>query len=75
MWIFSTSTVETCKMKIQLKVNSPNNFQAWHIKPDARVMIGNYKGSIATVRRLIAKNHNIPASEINIEKSLFQGWY
>lgn len=62
-------------MKVQLKINRPNDFQVWHMKPEDRVMIGNYKGSIATVRRLIAKNHNIPASEVTIIKSLFQGWY
>ena len=62
-------------MKVQLKINAPNNFDAYHIKPDARVMIGTYKGAIATVRRLIAKNHAIPVQDVIIEKCILKGWY
>lgn len=62
-------------MKIHLKLNGPNNFQAYHVKPDSSVMIGNYKGAIATVRRLIAKNHAIPVQDVIIEKTILKGWY
>jgi hypothetical protein len=63
------------KMKIELKIIGPNTFAAYHITSSDRINIGTYKGAVATVKRLIAKDKSIPVSEITIERSIFKGWY
>ena len=62
-------------MRVQLKILSPNRFDVYHVKPDQVVKIGEYKGSIGTVKRLLAKNLAIPESEIEIERMKQKGWY
>jgi hypothetical protein len=62
-------------MKIALKIVGPNTFGAYHVTPTDRVLIGTYKGAVATVKRLIAKDKALPPSEITIEKSILHGWY
>jgi hypothetical protein len=62
-------------MKIKLKILSLNRFGVYHSKPDEVVFLGEYKGSIATVKRLLGKNLAIPESEIEIERMKQKGWY
>jgi len=62
-------------MKIALKITAKNVFDVYEITPNSRTMIGSYKGAVATVRRLVAKDKGILSSEIFIEKSILKGWY
>lgn len=62
-------------MKIALKIISKNIFEVYEVTSDSRVAIGTYKGAVATVRRLYAKDKGIASSDVFIEKSEFKGWY
>jgi len=62
-------------MKIALKILMKNVFEVYEITDSERTAVGTYKGAVATVRRLYAKDKGIPSSDIMIEKSAFKGWY
>lgn len=62
-------------MKIALKIIGQNHFGAYEVTDHDRVLIGTYKGSIATVRRLLSKDIGASSSNIIIIKSSIKGWY
>lgn len=62
-------------MKIALKIITRNVFEVYEVTPESRVAVGTYKGAVATVRRLYAKDKGIASKDIMIEKSIFKGWY
>jgi hypothetical protein len=62
-------------MKLALKIIGQNHFDVYEVTDNDRVLIGTYKGSIATVRRLVSKDIGISSSNIIIIKSLLKGWY
>lgn len=62
-------------MKIALKIIGQNHFEAHQITQNEMILIGTYKGSIATVRRLLSKDIGASSSNIIIIKSSIKGWY
>jgi hypothetical protein len=60
-------------MKIALKNNGTNRFTVYEIKDDdTRVCLGQYAGSIATVRRLVSTKHGCHVDVIRFNS---KGWY
>jgi hypothetical protein len=62
-------------MKIALKIITKNVFEVYEVTDDSRLAAGTYKGAVATVRRLYAKDKGIASKDVIVEKSIFKGWY
>ena len=59
-------------MKIRLKINGQNRFSAYEIRREELICIGQFAGSIATVRRLITAKLG---HQVEIERKNKEGWY
>jgi hypothetical protein len=63
-------------MKVQLQIKSQNRgvyrVDAFHITPDARILIGQFEGLIPEIKEQIEAKQD---ATVEIETSIFQGWY
>jgi hypothetical protein len=69
-------------VNIQLKILGFNRFDVYQVFPNDQtpdyvyVKIGRYTGSIATIRRLVARDYcTSDDSHVKIINSKLQGWY
>jgi hypothetical protein len=59
-------------MKIGLKLNGQNKFNAYELRGDEKILIGPFVGSLKTVKRLIAAKLGHAIEVVRQQK---EGWY